>query len=563
LNLWLAAAGVGLFLFGMRNLEAALRALVGPSMKRILRRMTDGTLRSVFIGTLATLLMQSSSLVGLTVLAFVGAGVLTLASGLGLVFGANLGTTFTGWLVTLVGFKLDFDQLALPILAVGTLGVSLTKESRGVNHWSRLLTGFGLLLLGLSFMKDSTAAATEVVNPADLAALPLLAFLAFGIVLAAVVQSSSAVVTITLSSLYAGFITLPAGAAIVIGADLGTTVTVIIGALGGAPIKRQVAAGHVIFNLVSDSIAFFVLLPFLVPASDWLGLTDPLITLVLFHTTFNVVGLLLFMPFLGIFAALLERRFRRRVVPETRYIESTPPGLQDVAVENLERETRRLVDQAIAFNVAAFDLAPRYSFYDSEDDRRNTPAFEPTTPLAERYQSLKRLEGAILRFSVRLQRESLDEAEANQVRHILIATRNAVQSSKSMKDVRHNIEWLRDNDNDYLHVFYDQFRAATDLFYKSLDSMRSITVSEVRDELITDLEQQAMRTHEELHKSIYAEIARTDIAELELSTLLNVNRESFNAALSILAALRDLFSDGRKAESGGAGVATPAIEAIG
>ena len=282
-------------------------------MKRMLRRMTDGTLRSVSLGTLATLLMQSSSLVGLTVLAFVGAGVLTLASGLGLVFGANLGTTFTGWLVTLVGFKLDIDQLALPILAIGTLGVSLTKEAAQAHHWSRLLTGFGLLLLGLSFMKDSTAAATAVFDPADLADLPLFAYFAFGTLLAAVIQSSSAVVTITLSSLYAGFITLPAGAAIVIGADLGTTVTVIIGAAGGAAIKRQVAAGHVIFNVVSDSIAFFVLLPFLVPASDWLGLTDPLITLVLFHTTFNIIGLLLFMPVLGIFAATLERRMRRKV----------------------------------------------------------------------------------------------------------------------------------------------------------------------------------------------------------------------------------------------------------
>ena len=545
----------------MHNLEGALRALVGPSMKRMLRRMTDGTLRSVSLGTLATLLMQSSSLVGLTVLAFVGAGVLTLASGLGLVFGANLGTTFTGWLVTLVGFKLDIDQLALPILAIGTLGVSLTKEAAQAHHWSRLLTGFGLLLLGLSFMKDSTAAATAVFDPADLADLPLFAYFAFGTLLAAVIQSSSAVVTITLSSLYAGFITLPAGAAIVIGADLGTTVTVIIGAAGGAAIKRQVAAGHVIFNVVSDSIAFFVLLPFLVPASDWLGLTDPLITLVLFHTTFNIIGLLLFMPVLGIFAATLERRMRfTSQMPFTEVcIESTPPDLQDVAVENLHRETRRLVDQAIAYNVAAFDLAPRYSFYESEDDRRNTPAFEPNTPLAARYESLKRLEGAILRFSVRLQREKLDEAEANQVRHILIATRNAVQSAKSMKDVRHNIEWLRDNDNDYLHVFYDQFRAATDLFYKSLDRMRSISVPGVREELIVELEQQAVRTHEALHKSIYAEIARSDIAESELSTLLNVNRESFNASLSLLAALRDLFSNAPDSISGAAG---PAVETV-
>ena len=149
--------------------------------------------------------------------------------------------------------------------------------------------------------------------------------------------------------------------------------------------------------------------------------------------------------------------------------------------------------------------------------------------------------------------------EANQVRHILIATRNAVQSAKSMKDVRHNIEWLRDNDNDYLHVFYDQFRAATDLFYKSLDRMRSISVPGVREELIVELEQQAVRTHEALHKSIYAEIARSDIAESELSTLLNVNRESFNASLSLLAALRDLFSNAPDSISGAAG---PAVETV-
>lgn len=541
-NLWTAAAGLGLFLFGMHNLEAALRALVGPAMKRMLRRMTDGTLRSVAVGTVATLLMQSSSLVGLTVLAFVGAGVLTLASGLGLVFGANLGTTFTGWLVTLVGFKLDIDQLALPIVALGTLGVSLARDGGGISRWSRLLTGFGLLLLGLAFMKESTAAASTLIGPGELAGLPPIAFLAFGIVLAAVIQSSSAVVTVTLSSLYAGVITLPAGAAVVIGADLGTTVTVLIGATGGAAIKRQVAAGHVIFNLVSDSIAFFVLLPFLLPARDWLGLTDPLMTLVLFHTTFNLVGLLLFMPVLGAFATLLGRRMREKETPETRYIESTSPGLQDVAVENLQRETRRLLDQVVAYNVAAFDLSPRYAFYDSAEDRRDTPAFASGARLDARYQSLKQLEGAILRFAVRLQREPLDQAEANKVRHILIATRNGVQSSKSLKDVRHNIEWLRDDDNDYLHVFYDQFRATADHFYKSLDQMRAISVASVRDELLVELEAQAARAHDAMHQSIHAEISRADIAESELSTLLNVNRESFNSEQNLIAALRDLYA---------------------
>ena len=158
---WELVAGLGIFLYGMMVLEQALRTLGTRAFRRILRDYTNTPVRGVMMGVVSTACLQSSSMVGLIVLAFVGAGILTMANALGVIFGASLGTTFTGWIVATIGFKLSLTEYALPLLAVGTLGTVFISTEHRRHSQARLLLGLGLLLMGLDFMKTSMGTLVE------------------------------------------------------------------------------------------------------------------------------------------------------------------------------------------------------------------------------------------------------------------------------------------------------------------------------------------------------------------------------------------------------------------
>lgn len=231
-DIWQFVGGIGLFLFAMAQLETALQRFSGRSFKRFLQTYTDKPLKAVVAGGLTTAFVQSSSLVGLMVLAFVGAGIMSLGNALGVVFGANLGTTVTGWMVTALGFKLNLESISLPLIGIGSL--LLVGLSGRIKEVGRLAAALGFLLMGLTLMKDSVSALSDSMDVTKLANLAAWQYLAFGVGFAAVVQSSSATMMVTLAALHAGVIELPSAAAIAVGADLGTTSTILIGTIKGA-----------------------------------------------------------------------------------------------------------------------------------------------------------------------------------------------------------------------------------------------------------------------------------------------------------------------------------------
>ena len=216
----------------------------------------------------------------------------------------------------------------------------------------------------------------------------------------AVIQSSSATIMITLSALYAGVITLPSAAAAAIGADLGTTITAMLGSLAGADDKKRVAIAIVIFNVVNDAIAFIFLTPLLYFITVVIGLKDPLFALVAFHSLFNLIGIVIFLPSIGYMSRQLARRFGKVSESLLRHIRKSDLGVPEAAVENMSRETLRLVDQAVALNQISFDLAPTMSFYDSAQDRNGIPVFGEEPDHDTGYAGIKQLEGEILEFAL-------------------------------------------------------------------------------------------------------------------------------------------------------------------
>jgi phosphate:Na+ symporter len=527
----------------MHQLEQSLKLLAGRSFKKFLREYTAHPLKGVLAGAVSTAALQSSSVVSLIVLAFVGTGIISLASAIGIVFGSNLGTTATGWIVATVGFKLDIEALALPLIAIGGLGVVWSADGTKRAGFSHLVVGLGLMLMGLEFMKSGAISATALFDPQQLAAYPPIIFLLTGLMLTAVIQSSSATIMITLSALYAGVITLPSAAAAAIGADLGTTITAMLGALAGADDKKRVAMAIVIFNVVTDTIAFVFLNPILTFITVIIGLNDPLFALVAFHSLFNLIGIVIFLPSIGYMSRQLAQRFGKVSESRLRHIRKSDLAVPEAAIENMSRETLRLIDQAAALNQISFDLPPVMTFYDSTDDREGIPLFHGDADYDVAYAGIKQLEGEILAYALRLQEERLDNEESARLGQIIPAVRNAVHAAKCLKDTHDDLHQFRESLDDRLNAWFGNFRNAVHEFYETLDRLRGVEEPSHRFASLVELKNKNEALHAKMHADIYHEVALGTLNEVQISTLLNVNRELYSSNHSLLASLADVLLD--------------------
>jgi phosphate:Na+ symporter len=346
--------GIGVFLVGMILLTEGLKAAAGGALRRGLERVARGPVSSVLSGTAVTALVQSSSATTLTTIGFVSAGLLTFPQAVGLIFGANLGTTSTGWIVSVLGLKVSIGAVALPVVGVGAL---LRLLGRGRRADAGLaLAGFGLIFLGIDTLQLGMEGLAERIDPARFpgATLPgrvLLVLIGAGMTV--VMQSSSAAVATVLTALHAGTLGLEQTAYLVIGQNVGTTVKAILASLGASVPARRTALAHILFNLGAGALALAAL-PILLPLSAQVaGPEDPAMAIALFHTAFNVLGVLVFLPFLAPFCGLVERLIPERHPLLTRHLDRSVAQVPEVAVEAARRAAWGTA-QAL-FQVAAKD----------------------------------------------------------------------------------------------------------------------------------------------------------------------------------------------------------------
>jgi len=351
--------GLGLFLLGMTMMTDGLRQLAGPGLERILAGATRTRWHALGSGVLVTAVVQSSSAVTVAAIGFVNAGLLGLTPALWVLFGANVGTTMTGWIVALIGLKFKIEALALPLIGAGVfLRLSGPETRRGAA--GATLAGFGLLFLGIGLLQQAfTGLATQVTLPQGEGALVVVAQVLAGVLITVLMQSSSASIAIALTAAQGGLLTLEAAAAVVIGANIGTTATALLAVIGATPNARRAASAHVIFNALTGVVAL-LLLPWLVGAlalgREGLGLSsDPAAQLALFHTVFNLLGVALMWPLADGLSRWLQARFRAREEDEARprYLDDNVLQVPALALAALEREVARMGQVAMRMAQAA------------------------------------------------------------------------------------------------------------------------------------------------------------------------------------------------------------------
>ncbi|WP_170608329.1 Na/Pi cotransporter family protein [Ruegeria arenilitoris] len=344
-----ALGGIGLFLVGMLLMTDGLKALAGARLRDILGRFTSTPFTGAVTGAVTTAAIQSSSATTVAAVGFVASGLLTFPQALGIIFGANIGTTMTGWLVALLGFKLDLGQVMLPVVFVGALLALSSKKS--ISSFGLVLAGFSLIFVGIEQLKSGLDAFRGVVTPADFPSDSLLGRLKLvliGILITVVTQSSSAGVATALAALSAGAVNFPQAAALVIGMDVGTTFTAVLATLGGGTMARRTGFAHVIYNLMTGIMAFCLLGPFAAVVSNWSNPESSLTALVAFHTFFNSLGVLLILPFARPFARLIEALIPYRGAVLTNSLDPLILDMPEAAADAAKVAVDRIVTAATA-----------------------------------------------------------------------------------------------------------------------------------------------------------------------------------------------------------------------
>jgi len=413
--------GLGLFLIGMALMTDGLKLAAGNTLHSLLSRATRTRWHGLVSGMLVTALVQSSSAVTVATIGFVNAGLLTLGGALWVLFGSNVGTTMTSWIVALVGLKLKIDVLALPLVGVGAL-LRVTGEGRRRGHVGTALAGFGLLFVGIATLQSAlTGAAARIELPAGSGALAVLAQMGAGVVMTIAMQSSSASIAVALTAAQTGLLTLESAAAVVIGANIGTTVTAVIAGIGATASAKRVALAHVVFNVLTACVAL-LLLPWLIAGlrqtAEALGLGAETATLLaLFHTAFNILGVALMFPLAERLARWLAGRFADGHAALTPFhLDDNVRAVPALALSALRAEIRRL----------ALLAQPAFAAIVRADD--------PAT-MRGQLASLQPLAEAIDRFAESVHRGAMSSESAKQLARLLRAERHVEAAVEALSQL--------------------------------------------------------------------------------------------------------------------------------
>jgi len=473
---------LGLFLYGMKVMSDSLMLLAGDRMRGILATATSNRFFAMLTGFLITAAIQSSSATTLMVVSFVNASLLSLTAAVGVIMGANIGTTVTAWLITILGFKIKMSAIALPLVGVGFL-LSISKYEKS-KLWGSFIIGFAVLFIGLQFLQDSVPDIAH--NPEMLAFLSeystkgylsVLIFLVIGTALTLVIQSSSATMALTLLMCHEGWIAFDMAAAMVLGQNIGTTITANIAALVGNYHAKRAAIAHLIFNVLGVIWILAMFYPFINAIADIVAHTEgasPLksavaipVALSLFHTVFNILNTVALIGFVTLIVKIVtilvpEVKEKEIEIDQPQFLTESSLQYTETGIKALTDESVRLLENA-AYKVFAHGLGVHRHDIESTESINKILILKPNTIRIDidmiYATKIKIIYGKILDYATKLQK--LNEPTQEQIetiRNILVADRLLIQIVKRMKPLQKNLEHYMASDNETLRKEYNALR---------------------------------------------------------------------------------------------------------
>ena len=482
---------LGMFLYGMNLMSGGLQKAAGSKMRGFLTAMTSNPFKGVMTGVGITSVIQSSSATTVMTVGFVNAGLLTLSQAVGVIMGANIGTTITAWMVSLLGFKADIATFAVPLMALGFL-FSLSKRDKR-RHISELIIGFSLLFLGLSLMKGAVPDLRE--TPEVLAFIQnwtsygfgsVLIFLLLGTILTLVLQSSSATMALTLIMVNMGWIPFEMGAAMVLGENIGTTITANIAAAVANANARRAAMAHTLFNVFGVIWALALFTPFLKLVGltiTWFGLPNPLEVndgtsalygVSMLHTLFNVINTCILIWFVPVIVKLSEKliRERKRETEETiklKFIDAGHLSTAELAVGQARNEV-----------VHFAEISRRgVDFIRTAINATNDKEFEEIRERLVKYEEISdRIEYEIAQFLNALPEDSISEETRTETKRMY----KIIGELESLGDSGESISRILSRRNSHGKTFTDEQKAKIETMLKAVDKAYGIMIDNLKAE---------------------------------------------------------------------------------
>jgi phosphate:Na+ symporter len=465
-NFTVILSGIAIFIIGMFFMQDGFKQLSGGILEKLLEKFTSNTLYAIATGFLSTSVVQSSTIITLIVVSFLSAELLTLVQAVGIVFGSNVGSTTTAWIVSSLGVDVKISTYAFPMLVFGV--VLRFFKSNGVKGSGNVLLGLGFIFLGISYMKDGFDIMKNSIDLASYAMegyLGIIVYILIGILITVVIQSSAATLAIVITALNADSITYVNAIALAIGANVGTTLTTILASFASNENGKRVALIHFLFNLISATFItiliyqFIDLTDFIAP---FLGVSDNNygMKLALFHTIFSVTGVILLTPAISLLVKLSEKLIQKKVssASKPKYLNQSVLSNPDASLAALKKEIINLYENCQKAMLHALNI---HTTGLTRETLKVQLAKELTiidTDIDEIYQkNLKALYSEIVKFSSFAQ-ENMFDFQHKKVDELKRAAVLLVEVLRDTRDIQKNVNFYLKSKNEYIKEEYNILR---------------------------------------------------------------------------------------------------------
>ena len=534
------SAGVAILLFGMILLEEGFRVFTKGPLQNFLKKATNKLYKSITAGAVVTALIQSSSLVSVITISFISAGLVSLSGGLGLIFGANIGTTATAWLVAGFGLKINISALAMPMLVFGI--VFSFQKRNSLKGMGNVLAGLGFFFLGIHYMKEGFEVFKQYIDLTQYA-IPgfsgIIIYTLLGIFITAVLQSSSATLALILTALSAGQIEYENALALAIGANVGTTITAVLGSISSNVAGRRLAGAHFVFNVITGIVALALIYPLaklvnILAELLTIAPTDFTLKLALFHTIFNALGVVIMIPFIKRLERFLIKFIKEKAdkeIDEPKFLNEAVLKFPASVISSLINESKYLYKNAV-FEIVSHSMNIHRSDIISNEKlkkviKRSTEDMHINVEELY-YKKVKHIYGEIIRYATTAQSTlNLSKKQNQAVAEIKIANRKMVEIIKDAKELNKNVNFALTNDNKYLRNEYDGFRKKVAKVLRVIYLFRKSEDQNKYEKLLSELKEDARhnirQSNKSIDKLIRKNLINADMASSLFNDYTNVN----------------------------------------
>ena len=492
-NFTVILSGIAIFIIGMFFMQDGFKQLSGGILEKLLEKFTSNTLYAILTGFLSTSVVQSSTIITLIVVSFLSAELLTLVQAVGIVFGSNIGSTTTAWIVSSLGVDVKISTYAFPMLVFGV--VLRFFKSNGVKGTGNVLLGLGFIFLGISYMKDGFDIMKNSIDLASYAMegyLGIIVYILIGILITVVIQSSAATLAIVITALNADSITYVNAIALAIGANVGTTLTTILASFASNENGKRVALIHFLFNLISATFITILIFQF-IDLTDFiapfLGVSDNNygMKLALFHTIFSVTGVILLTPAISLLVKLSEKLIQKKVssASKPKYLNQSVLSNPDASLAALRKEIINLYENCQKAMLHALNIHTTGLTRETLKVQLSKELTIIDTDIDEIYQkNLKSLYSEIIKFSSFAQ-ENMFDFQHKKTDELKRAAVLLVEVLRDTRDIQRNVNFYLKSKNEYIKEEYNILRKE---LAEMLIDINTLALLENDSEQLTQLE---------------------------------------------------------------------------